>query len=83
MHIQYGHNLSPIRTSPPKIVTVKGQKKIWYRTSGQKSQITVIGCGSATGQILPLFIIFAAEQLNILWTNEEVSGSHYAVSDKG
>ena len=29
------------------------------RTSGQKSQITVIGCGSASGQILPPFIIFA------------------------
>ena len=43
----------------------------------------MIGCGSATGQILPAFIIFAAKQLNILWTNEEVSGSRYAVSDKG
>ena len=50
---------------------------------GQKSQITVVSCGSATGQILPPFIVFAAEQLNILWTNEEVSGSRYAVSEKG
>ena len=73
----------PLEPRPPKIVAAKGQKKIRYRTSGQKSQITVIGCGSATGQILPPFIIFAAKQLNILWTNEEVSGSRYAVSDKG
>ena len=42
----------PLEPRPPEIVTVKGQKKIRYHTSGQKSQITVIGCGSATGQIL-------------------------------
>ena len=70
----------PLEPRPPKIVAAKGQKKIRYRTSGQKSQITVIGCGSATGQILPPFIIFTPKQLNILWTNEEVSGSHYACS---
>ena len=73
----------PLEPCPPKIIAPKGQKKIRYRTSGQKSQITVIGCGSATGQVLPPFIIFAVKQLNILWTNEEVSGSRYAVSDKG
>jgi len=38
---------------------------------------------SATGQILPPFMIFAAKQLNPLWTKDEVSGSHYGVSDKG
>ncbi len=44
--------------------------------------ITVIGCGSATGQIVPPFVIFAAKQLNLLWTRGEVSGSRYAVSDR-
>ena len=73
----------PLEPHPPKIVVAKGQKRIRCSTSGQKSQITVIGCGSATGQILPPFIIFTAKQLNILWTNKEVSGSRYAVSDKG
>ena len=52
-------------------------------TSGQKSQATVIGCGSASGQILPPFIIFAVKQLNHSWTKHEVSGSCYGVSDKG
>ena len=73
----------PLQPRPPKIVAAKGQKKIRYRTSGQKSQITVIACGSATGQVLPPFIIFAAKQLNLLWTKDEVSGSRYAVSNKG
>ena len=56
----------PLEPHPPKIVAPKGQKKIRYRTSGQKSQITVIDCGNVTGQILPPFIIFAVKQLNIL-----------------
>ena len=43
----------PLQPRPPKIVAAKGQKKIHFRTSGQKSQITVIVCGSATGQVLP------------------------------
>ena len=33
---------------PPKVIVLKGQKKVCYRCSGQKSQITVIGCGNAT-----------------------------------
>ena len=70
----------PLEPRSPKVVTAKGKKKMCYRTSGQKSQITVIGCANATGQILPPYIIFAAKQLNALWTH---NGSRYAVSNKG
>ena len=73
----------PLEPRPPKVVAEKGAKKVRYRTSGQKSQITVIGCASATGQIIPPYIIFAAKQLNEQWTRNEVSGSRYAVSNKG
>ena len=73
----------PLEPRPPKVIAKKGQKKVRYRTSGTKAQITILGCGSATGQIIPPFIIFAAKQVNPLWTANEVSGSRYAVSDKG
>jgi len=73
----------PLDPCPPKIIAAKGQKKVRYRTSGNKQQITVIGCGNATGQAMPPFIIFAAKQLNPLWMQDEVVGSHYAVSDNG
>ena len=73
----------PLDPRPPKIVVPKGQKKVRYRCSGQKSQITIIGCGSATGQAIPPFIIFAAKQLNPLWMKDEVPGSRFAVSDNG
>ena len=32
---------------------------------------------------MPPFIIFAAKQINLLWTQDEVVGSRYAVSDNG
>ncbi len=73
----------PLTPRPPKIIAKKGQKKVRYRTSGQKAQITVIGCGSATGQAIPPFIIFAAKQISPLWTVDEVNGTRYAVSDNG
>ena len=63
-----------------QIVACKGQKKIHYQTSEQKQQITVIGCGNATVQVIPPFIIFAA---NCLWTKNEVPRTRFAVSDKG
>ncbi len=56
----------PLCPPPPRIVAKKGQKKVHYRTSGQKSQVTVIGCGSATGQVIPPFIIFSGKQINLL-----------------
>ena len=68
---------------PPKVVVKKGQKKVRYRTSGNKSQITVIGCVSAAGQALPPFIIFEGKYLNTDWFKGEVPGSDYATSPKG
>ena len=65
----------PLEPHPKKVVARKGQKKVRYRTSGQKAQITVLRCANAVGQILPPFIIFAAKQLNPLWTRSEVPGS--------
>ena len=73
----------PLEPRPPKVIAKRGQKKVRYQTSGKKQQITVIGCGSATGQCVPPFIIFAAKQINHLWTRNELSGSRYAVSEKG
>ena len=61
----------PLDPKPPKVVAVKGQRKICYQTSGNKSHITVLGCGNATGQAQPPFVIFDAKQLNLLWTVEK------------
>ena len=48
----------PLDHKPPKLVAHKGQKKVRSKTSGNKSQITVIACVNATGQTIPPFVIF-------------------------
>ena len=73
----------PLDPKPPKVIAVKGQKKVRYRCSGNKSQITVLGCCSATGQAMPPFVIFSAKRLNHQWTLGEVPGTRYGLSDSG
>ena len=73
----------PLNPRPPKVVALRGQKKVRYQSSGSKSQITVLGCGSGTGQVIPPFVIFDAKQLNHLWTRGEVAGTRYGLSDSG
>ena len=36
----------PLDPKPPKVVSLKGQKKVIYHTSGEKGQIMVLGCRS-------------------------------------
>ena len=70
---------------PPKVVTTKGRvtKKVRYRTSGRKGQITVVGCANASGQVIPPMIIYDAARLNPAWTKDEVPGMKYGLSSNG
>ena len=45
--------------------------------------MTVVGCINAIGQALPPFIIFNAKNLNLDWTNGEVPGTMYGLSENG
>ena len=38
---------------PPKVIHVRGRKNPSYYTSGTKAQITIVGCVSAVGKVLP------------------------------
>ena len=67
----------------PRVVALKGQKKVWYRTSGIKNQVTVIACVSTSGQCIPPFVIFDAKRLNLEWRKAKVVGTSYGLSDNG
>ena len=54
----------PLDHQPPKIVAKRGQRKVRYHTSSNKSQITMIGCVSASGQAIPPFVIFDTKSMN-------------------
>ena len=48
----------PLDPRPPNVVAKHGMKKIRYRVSGKKEQITIIACANALGQCLPPMVIF-------------------------
>jgi hypothetical protein len=73
----------PLDHRPPKVLATKGQKKVRYRTSGNKSQITVIGCVNALGMAMPPFVKFDAKNLNVDWSKGEVPGTTYGLSKNG
>ena len=68
---------------PPKLSLSMGRRKSDATRRDKKHKLTVIGCGNATGQVIPPFIIYAAKRLNHLWMCDEVPGSRYGISDKG
>ena len=73
----------PLDPRPPNVVAEKGQKKVRYRVSGKKDQITVLGCVNAIGQSIPPMVIFEGKYLNHQWTEGEVPGMYYGMSGKG
>ena len=75
----------PLNPRPPKVITTKGRvtKKVRYRTSGRKGQVTVVGCANASGQAIPPMIIYDAARLNPAWTKNEVPGTKYGLSPNG
>lgn len=73
----------PLDPRPPNIIAKRGQKKVRYRVSGKKEQITILGCANAIGQAIPPMVIFEGKYLNYQWTNNEVPGTYYGMSGKG
>ena len=71
--IYYIHNVDemgiPLNHSAPKIVTRRGQSKVRYRTSGNKSQVTIM--------------MFDSKSLNMEWRKDEVPSTSYGLSNKG
>ena len=70
----------PLDHHPPHVVVRKGQKKVRYWSSGNKSQVTAVGCMNAAGSGIPSFVIQDAKSLNMLWTKGEVPGTTYGLS---
>ena len=73
----------PFDPRPPNVVTTKGTKKVRYRASGRKGQVTIVGCASASGHALPPMVIFDAQKLNPAWTEGEFPGTKYGLSSNG
>ena len=51
----------PLDHRSPYALSKKGQKKVRHISSGNKAQVTVVGCINASGQAIPPFIVFDAK----------------------
>ena len=43
----------PLDLKTPNVVAKTGTKKVRYRSTGRKGQITLVACANAAGQVLP------------------------------
>ena len=73
----------PLEHKLPKIIAKKGAKKVRQISSGNKTQITVLACCSATGQAIPPMVIFSGKKFNHDLSKREVPGTLYGMSDSG
>ena len=73
----------PLEHRAPNIVAKKGKKKVRYRSTGNKAQITVVGCINAVGNAIPPMVIYSAKSFNADWCKCDVPGTVYALSPKG
>ena len=69
----------PLAHKPPKVVAHATQKHPYAVTSGDKSQITILACASASGYTIPPMIIFDRKHLQI----GEVPGTLCGLSGSG
>ena len=70
----------PLQHKIPKILLVKGTKKVCQVSSGNKTRITILGCASATGQVVPPMVEFTGKHFNAQLSNGEVPSTLYDMS---
>lgn len=73
----------PFTHKPPKVVAGAGQKHPYSVTAGEKSQITILACGSAAGYTIPPMVVFDRKALKPEMTIGEVPGTFYGLSESG
>ena len=73
----------PLDPKQLKIISAKGAKKVRQISSGNKTQITILGCVSATGQAIPPMVIFQGKNFNHSLSKGEIPGTLYGTSDSG
>ena len=73
----------PLDHEPGKVVGEKGLKDLSVATSGDKAQLTVLACVSASGHILPPLVMFDRKRLKPEHTEGQVIGTIYGLSKSG
>ena len=73
----------PLEHAAPNIVTKTGKKNVHYRNTGNKAQITVVGCVNTVGNAIPPMVIYSAKNFNAEQCESDIPSTAYAISPKG
>ena len=73
----------PLNPKCLKVVDKIGAKNPSYITSGDKAQVTVLACASASGYAIPPFVVFDRMTLNPKMHEGEVPGTLYGLCHSG
>ena len=71
-------------TASKKILARRGAKQVHEVGGGSgREHITVLGCGSASGERLPPYVVYKGKNLWTTWTKGGPAGALYTVSESG
>lgn len=73
----------PLDPKALKTIHVRGEKNPYAISSGQKTQISILACVSATGQCVPPLVIWDRKRVRKELTLGEVPGTMNGLSQKG
>ena len=72
-----------VNPKPLKMVCGTGSKNPLSTSSGNKSQITIIGCVNAAGYCIPPMVIYGRKTISAALVENEIPGTIYGLSSKG
>ncbi|XP_054763394.2 uncharacterized protein LOC129269981 [Lytechinus pictus] len=78
----------PLDPSKLKRIAEKGLENVFqiigsYSGGSEREKITVSGCGSASGHVLPPYVLYSGKNLNTEWTKDGVPNARYNTSHNG
>lgn len=73
----------PLDPKSLKTIHVRGDPNPITITTGNKAQITIVACTSASGNYIPPMVIWDRKLLKQDWTTGEVAGTLHGMSSKG
>ena len=69
---------------PGKVITEVGRKNVWSLTSAEKGKThTILACASASGLVLPPFMIYPRKRMSETFKEGAVPGTSFHCSGNG
>jgi hypothetical protein len=68
---------------PPETVTIKGVRDIIFTSGGRGKNVTIVACCSASGTLIPPFVIFKGVRFREIYKQVLPARSEIAMTDSG